>query len=333
MQTIAVLATGGTIASCIDANGTALAQVSGEELVARLDTSAGVRLQVDDVFRIGSYLMTLPLMHELAERIGQHLSDPLVSGVVVTHGTDTTEETAFFLDLVIGDERPIVLTGAQQPADASNGDGSRNLADAVTVAASPDSRGYGTLVVFDGHIFAARGVRKSQTVALDAFSAPPSGPVGRVHGEKVQMEADPRPRSHVSLRDLDLGDVRVDIAPIYPGADAAALRAFDAAGARGIVVEGTGAGNANPVVCAAVAELSRSGVVVAISTRVEAGPVKPLYGNGGGRDLEAAGAVPTGLLRPSQARILLAVLLGAHRDPGVVRAQLASHAAGAQCAR
>jgi L-asparaginase len=142
----------------------------------------------------------------------------------------------------------------------------------------------------------------------------------------VGVDPPPRRRPALPLAAFDADGVRVDVVACYPDADATALRACVAAGARGIVLEATGAGNANPVICAAVAELIAAGVVVVTSTRVAAGPVTPIYGDGGGVDLLAAGAVPSGLLRPSQARMLLAALLGIHRDPAEVRASFALHA-------
>ncbi len=329
MRTVAVLATGGTIATRSDAAGQAVARATGADLVAALAPQPGVRVVVDDVLRVGGYLMTPTLMHRLAVRARQHLADDAVAGLVVTHGTDTTEETAYFLDLVVDDERPIVLTGAQRPADAPDSDGPRNLADAVTVAAHPSSRGLGTLIVFGGRIFAARGTRKSHTVATDTFTAPGGGQLGWVRGDTVQVDVRPVRRRRLPLPDDDLSGLRVDVAACYPGADATALRAFAAAGARGVVLEATGAGNANPQICEAVAELTAAGVVVATSTRVECGPVVPIYGGGGGTDLLAAGAVPAGTLRPSQARVLLTLLLATHPDPAVVRDELAAHVAGA----
>jgi L-asparaginase len=119
--------------------------------------------------------------------------------------------------------------------------------------------------------------------------------------------------------------VRVDVVPCYPDADATALRACVEAGARGIVLEATGAGNANAAICTAVAELTAAGVVVVTSTRVAAGPVTPIYGDGGGVDLLRAGSLPSGLLRPSQARMLLVALLGVHHDADVVRRAFAQH--------
>ncbi|WP_324789282.1 asparaginase [Streptomyces sp. H51] len=328
MRTVMVLATGGTIATRSKATGGAVARASGAELVERLAAADGVRVQVDDVFRIGSYLMTLERMRTLALRAQEHLREEDVAGLVITHGTDTAEETALFLDLFLHDERPVVLTGAQRPADAPDSDGPRNLSDAVTVAAQPSSRGLGTLIVFDGSVFAAGGTRKSHTTASSTFASPDGGLLGWVRGGTVHLSQASRPRLRLDLAAMDPSRARVDIVACYPGADATALRAFAAAGARGIVLEATGAGNANTEICEAVSELTASGVVVATSTRVAAGPVASIYGNGGGADLLAAGAVPTGVLRPPQARVLLAALLGVHADPRAVREALAAYTTG-----
>ncbi len=328
MSCVTLLTTGGTIATRTDAGGNAVATATGAELVAGLAPRIGLRVRVDDVFMIGGYLMTLPLMHELAVHATEHLRDDGVDGLVVTHGTDTMEETAFFLDLVLDDERPVVVTGAQRPADAPDSDGPRNLADALVVAAHPAARGLGTLLVFGGLVFAARGVRKSRTLAADAFTAPSGGPLGWVRDDMVHIGTQPRSRPHLDLDDLQVDDARVDVVACYPGADATALHAFVVAGARGLVLEATGAGNANPDLCTAVHEVSERGIVVATSTRVESGPVMPIYGNGGGQDLLRAGAVPSGLLRPSQTRVLLAALLAAHDEPQTVRAELTRHVDG-----
>jgi L-asparaginase len=325
---VTVLATGGTIATRADARGVGTAQDGGADLVSRLDLPPDVQVRVEDVLRVGSYLMTLERVHTLARRVAEVLQDPDVSGLVVTHGTDTTEETAYFLDLFHRDPRPVVVTGAQRPADARDSDGPRNLGDAVTVAASDAARDLGVLVTFGGRVFPARGVRKSHTLAADTFAAPDTGAVGWVHGNRVGVESRPRRRPALDLAAFDPAGLRVDIAACHPDADAVALRAFAAAGARGIVLEATGAGNANPEICAAVAELTAAGIVVVTSTRVTAGPVTALYGNGGGADLLAAGAVPSGLLRPSQARVLVAALLGVHRDPATVRTEFLAHTVG-----
>ncbi|KQX66130.1 asparaginase [Angustibacter sp. Root456] len=324
MRAVTVLATGGTIASRTNAQGSTVASASGAELLERLGR-LDVDVTVRDVFRVGSYLMTLERMHELAGQAQRVLTDPAVTGLVVTHGTDTIEETAFFLDLFVGSDRPVVVTGAQRPADAPDTDGPRNLADAIRVAAEPAAQGLGTVVVFDGAVFAAAGVRKVQTLASHAFGAPDHGPLGWVYGDSVSLSRRRGPRRVLPVADFDAARARVDIAACYPGADATALRALAAAGARGIVLEATGAGNANPDICATVEELTAQGVVVATSTRVACGPVASIYGDGGGADLLGAGAVPMGLLRPGQARVLLAALLGVHADPDKARVALHDH--------
>jgi L-asparaginase len=236
------------------------------------------------------------------------LKDPDVTGVVVTHGTDTMEETAFLVDLFHRDSRPVVFTGAQRPADSPHGDGPLNLRDAVLAAADPGTRGLGTLIVFDGLLLPARGTRKVETLASAAFAAPDAGPVGRVaEGEVIVVGRAERPEP---LAYNGLRGVRVDTVALYPGADATGMHAHVAAGATGLVLEATGLGNANPGIVAAVRALTDGGIHIVLSTRVHNGPVLGLYGNGGGHDLLAAGAVPAGLLRPSQARVLLLALLG-----------------------
>jgi L-asparaginase len=325
---VTLLATGGTIASRSGAGGGATAQDGGADLLARLDLPAGVEVRVRDVVRVGGFRMTLDRVHGLARAVATELRDGSVAGVVVAHGTDTIEESAFFLDLFHSDPRPVVVTGAQRAADAPDSDGPRNLADAITAAAAPTTRGLGVLIGFGGQLFPARGTRKTHTVAADTFANPSGGPLGWVHGGQVGVVTAPRRGAALPLGAFDPAGLRVDVVPCYPDADATALRACVDAGARGIVLEATGAGNANPAICAAVAELTAAGLVVVTSTRVAAGPVTPIYGDGGGVDLLAAGAVPSGLLRPSQARMLLAALLGLHRDPVAVRKAFARHAAG-----
>ncbi|SNS65280.1 L-asparaginase [Geodermatophilus saharensis] len=328
MPLVTVLATGGTIATRADARGVGTARDGGADLVSRLDLPPGVEVRVEDVLRVGSYLMTLQRVHTLAVRAAEVLRDPDVAGLVVTHGTDTIEETAYLLDLFHADPRPVVVTGAQRPADAPDSDGPRNLTEAVTVAASEGARGLGVLVAFGGRVFAARGIRKGHTLAADTFTAPDTGPLGWVSTGRIGIESRPVRGPALDLAAFDPAGVRVDVLACHPDADAVALRAFADAGARGIVLEATGAGNANPAVVAAVGELVAAGVVVVTSTRVPAGRVAALYGNGGGADLLAAGAVPSGLLRPSQARVLLAALLGVHRDPDTVRAGFAARVTG-----
>ena len=319
MPRVALLATGGTIASRSTDGGASTAQDAGAALVARLDLPSGIEVRVEDVFTVSGFRMTLDRLHTLARAVAAQFADPAVAGVVVTHGTDTTEETAYFLDLFHDDDRPVVLTGAQRAADAPDSDGPRNLGDAVIVAADAAATGLGVLIGFGGQLFPARGTRKTHTLAADTFTNPYGGALGWVHRGEVGIVTRPRRGQAVDLAAFDPTGVRVDVVTCYPDADATALHAFADAGARGLVLEATGAGNANPAICAAVQELTAAGLVVVTSTRVAAGPVAAIYGDGGGVDLQAAGAVPSGLLRPSQARVLLAAMLGTHRAPDAVR--------------
>ena len=319
MSRVVVLATGGTIASRSDAAGDVVAQDGGAQLLERARLE-GVATEVVDLFRVGSNLMTFPMTLEVALRARQELDRPDVDGLVVTHGTDTLEETAFLLELCVPPDKPVVVTGAQRAADQVGSDGPRHVTDAVLAAAAPVSRGRGTLVGFDGGLFPAWGVRKLQTLASSAFDSPERGQVGFVRGGVVGYVHHHEPTPRLDPRLIDPARARVDIVTTYPGVDGTAIDAYVAAGARGLVVEGMGGGNTNADVSAAVARAHDAGVVVLLASRVPFGPVTTIYGGaGGGADLARAGALPTGLLKSTQARVLLAALLGATEDPAEVR--------------
>ena len=313
---VVLLATGGTISSRARPaeGGAAVAADAGAQVLGGLATAPAYPVRVVDVACEGSYLLTLVDMIAICAQIKIALSDPSVRGVVVTHGTDTMEETAYLADLTHDHVSPVVFTGAQKSADAVNPDGPGNLADAIAVAGSPAAAGLGVSIVFAGEIFPARGVRKAQTFALHAFTNPDFGSAGflTATGDVAITRHDQR---MPPLPLLAPGQARrVDVVSAYPGADGILLQASVAAGASGIVLQATGSGNGNPALCAAVASATAAGTVVVTSTRVGAGPVIPVYGAGGGRDLVAAGAIPTGLLRPSQSLILLSLLLQLDRN-------------------
>jgi L-asparaginase len=313
---VVLLATGGTISSRSSRAGGAVASDTGEEVFKALGSPVAHPVRVLDVFQKGSYLLTFEDMLRICATIKEVLKNPKVLGVVVTHGTDTMEETAYLADLTHNDERPVVFTGSQRAADSEAPDGPDNLARAIAVAGSKDGRAKGVMVHFAGMIFPAAGVRKSQTVRLDAFANPDFGLLGQVsaHGEVSMAGGSGRPEA-LALPQPGSGSPRVDLIAAYPGADSILMNAALEAGAAGIILQGTGSGNANPSLCAGVAAAVASGVVVVTSTRVDAGPVVPIYGaGGGGEDLRAAGAIGSGHLRPSQSLILLSLLLRIHSD-------------------
>ncbi len=308
---VVLLATGGTISSRgSGAGGGAVASDTGEQVFASLGVPAVHPVRVIDVFRKGSYLLTIDDMIAICARIREALTDPQVLGVVVTHGTDTMEETAYLAELTHDDDRPVVFTGAQQAADSSTPDGPGNLARAIAVAGSPAARGKGVLLAFAGTIFPATGVRKCHTTRAEAFANPDFGTAGSVsEAGEVSLTAARPAFEALPLPGAGAGSPRVDLIAAYPGADATLLRSALQAGAAGIVLQGTGTGNANREICREVAAATADGVVVVTSTRVDAGAVVPIYGDGGGDDLRAAGAVSSGLLRPSQSLVLLSLLL------------------------
>ncbi|MDP3967836.1 MAG: asparaginase [Nocardioides sp.] len=321
MPIVKVLTTGGTIATRTGADGDAIARASGEELLDGV-TVPGVNVEVENVMRIGSFRMTLDRLGELAKRVIATLVEPEVAGVVVTHGTDTLEETAMFLDLFVERGRPVVLTGAQRAADSLSSDGSRNLRDAIIVAATTALAGRGVLITFDGSVFPARGTHKLDSIAATAFGSASTGQIGWVHADAFRAAQPASMPPALPIEAFNPSRARVDIVPCYPDADGTALVALVDAGARGLVLEGLGSGNANPELCDAVAEATSQGIVVVTASRVQGGPVFPIYADGGGADLVKAGAVPMRSIRPSHARILLASLLGVHGDSATVHRTL-----------
>ncbi|MFI0939061.1 asparaginase [Streptomyces sp. NPDC021020] len=309
MRHVVVISTGGTIASRWQGDGYA-AEAAGREVLEAGAVPEGVQVRVVDLFTVNSSRLTTDHQLRLLYAVHEALADPEVDGVVVTHGTDTLEESAFFVDLFHHDPRPVVFTGAQQPLDSPDGDAAGNLYDALLTAAS--GRDVGAVIVFAGQVFAARGTVKQHTVDAHAFGDPDGQPLGRVDFGRVRWSRRTPRHEPLPLPARTGSTPRVDIVMHHSDGDAVLFDAAVAAGARGVVLVGTGAGNANPEVADAVRRAVGAGVHVAVSTRVAAGAVAPLYTGGGAVDLAAAGALLTGPLKPGQARIaVLAALLAA----------------------
>jgi L-asparaginase len=320
---VAVLSTGGTIASVYDsvAGGFAPA-LSGEQLVAAvpgLDTIA--RVEVVQVANVPSTNMTPALWMEVSRRASEMLARPDVAGVVVTHGTDTLEETAYFLDLVVGSQKPVVVVGAQRAASERDADGPRNLRDAILTAVSPASRGMGTLVVLNTEIHAAREVTKTNTLNVSTFLTPQWGALGSVEPDGVRYYRAPVRRQHLDVpAGATLG--RVEIVTNYAGADGSVIRGILAQGGLdGLVVEASGVGNVSDRLFEALKEVRAQGIPVVISTRVHTGRTLALYaGSGSGVTLEGIGCVFADNLPPHKARVLLLAALTRTSDPAELRA-------------
>jgi L-asparaginase len=306
---VVLLATGGTIASRFDpAIGALAPAVTGSDLlraVPGLDTLANV--DVEQIANIGSYDMTPEIWRRLAKRANELLATEGVTGVIVTHGTDTLEETAYFLDLTVTSAKPVVLVGAQRAASFFDSDGPRNLLNAVRVAVSPEAVGKGVLVVMNGQINAAREVTKTNTIEVETFKTLEFGALGVADLGAVRFYRAPLRRQTIALSDQQaLG--RVEIVNQYAGADGRIISLLVKQGnLDGLVVEGFGLGHVTQGTLDAIKQARSSGIPVVLSTRVYTGRVVPLYA----RDIELQqlGCIRADNLSAQKARVLLMLAL------------------------
>jgi L-asparaginase len=309
---IVILATGGTIAGAA-ATGTQAGYTSGAVTIdAMLAAVPGIKdfanIKGEQISNVGSQDMTFDIMLTLAKRINVLLSQNDVDGVVITHGTDTMEETAFFLNLVVKSDKPVVMVGSMRPSTAVSADGPLNLFNAIGVAVDPNARGRGVMVVMNDWIHGAHSLTKTSTTAIQTFMSPLRGLVGISSYGKNDFYNTPLWK-HTTTSEFDISNVsklpRVDI--LYACADMSAdlIDASAAHGAKGIVIAGVGNGNMNEVSLRAAANAAKRGVVVVRSSRVVTGTV--------GRNVEVnddeMNFVASDELNPQKARILLMLAL------------------------
>jgi L-asparaginase len=310
---IAVLATGGTIAGQAgDASKTAgykAGVVGVDKLLDAVPALSQVaRIHAEQVASIDSKDMNTALWVTLGKRIDALLAQDDIDGVVVTHGTDTLEETAYLLHLTVKSDKPVVLTAAMRPSTALSADGPLNLLNAVTVAAHASAAKQGVMVAFNNQIHSARDVTKTSTYAVDAFRSPEVGALGWVQDGRVEFQrAVVRRHTSQSQFDLEAALPSVEIVASYAGASRAAIDAFVAAGVKGLVIAGTGNGSVHATLQQALADAIGKGVAVARSSRVGSGHVMR---NGAAPD-DALGSVSAGTLNPYKARVLLMLALAA----------------------
>lgn len=310
-----LIATGGTIASTGGAS-----QLSGEQLARAVPGLESVaELSVEQFSNVGSSAITPEHWRRLAERVGELVrTRPELDGVVITHGTDTMEETALFLDLTLAVARPVVVTGSMRPADAVGADGPANLLNAVRLAASPGARDRGVLVLMNDEIFAARNVVKTSTTRVDAFRSAAGGPLGVVDPDAVVFHA-PAPAAR-NAPAFDLGRLpplpRVDVVFSYGGADSVAVDAFLEAGAAGLVIAGVGRGNVPPAQRRAMIRAAERGVVVVVGSRTGEGrvPVSQFGSLAPGGPAARGAVLGASGLNPQKARVLLMLALARTRD-------------------
>ena len=321
-----VLSTGGTI-SGRGASPTSLAEYKagallGEELVRAVPEIQQVAtVKVEQIANVSSTAITTAHWLTLANRVNAiFAADPHTAGVVITHGTNTLEETAYFLNLTVKHDRPVVLVGSMRPASAISADGPLNLLNAVRTAASPESRGKGVLVVLNDEINAARDVTKTNTYRVETFRAPELGLLGYVDADRVSFYRAPT-RRHTRDSEFDVRGLtelpKVDIVYSYVEPNTAIVRALVAGGVGGIVFAGTGAGG--------LSTGERDAVKSAASLPPSSRPIfvrSNRTGNGrviGTAEYEELNMIAADTLNPQKARILLMLALTKTKDPSVIQ--------------
>lgn len=309
-----MITTGGTIASSLDASGrNRSGALQGEELMRRvsLPPEAGIDVDVRSVLQKPSNAITLDDLMRLRQECLALAASCDVTGIVVTHGTDTLEETAYFLDLVLPGSPTVVLTGSQRAPHESGTDAFRNIADAIQVAASDKARDLGALLVFNQSIFPARQVRKVSSFQVNGFAAPETGPIGYIDGLRVRVAMRPVRHQTVALQP-DTTLPQVDILPAYLDAPSDLLELAVEAGAAGLVIDGLGRGHVPPSWLDAIPRITQRGIPVAIVSSCQTGPVHASYEFPGSlASLEAAGVIAIHDLTARKARLALSVLLAA----------------------
>ncbi|HEX5070658.1 MAG TPA: type II asparaginase [Vicinamibacterales bacterium] len=322
LPTVVVLATGGTIAGAAASNvqaGYTSGQVGVDQLLAAVPEAKKLaNMRGEQISNIGSQDMNDEVWLKLAKRVNELVALPDVSGVVITHGTDTIEETAYFLNLVVKSRKPVVLTAAMRPSTALSADGPLNFFNAVAVAANKDAAGRGVLVVINDWIHGAASLTKTSTTAVQTFMSPLRGLIGTVAYGTIEFYRGPVGKHTVDSEFSVQGVTalpRVDIIMAYENMDGALIDASAAAGAKGIVIAGVGNGNLTAAAVKALSAQAKKGVVAVRSTRVATG----IVGRNVELDDDALGLVASLDLNPQKARVLLRLALLKTSDPKVIQ--------------
>jgi L-asparaginase len=314
---ITILATGGTIAGAA-ATGTQAGYTSGAVTIdAMIAAVPGIRdmatIKGEQISNVGSQDMSFDILLKVAKRINELAKSNDVDGIVITHGTDTMEESAFFLNLTVKTDKPVVMVGSMRPSTAVSADGPLNLYNAIGVAADPKAKGRGVLVVMNDWIHGAHSLTKTSTTAVQTFMSPVRGLVGVATYGKNDFYTSPEWK-HTTQTEFDISQVttlpRVDIIFAYEDMSPALIDA-SATGAKGIVIAGVGNGNMNKASVDAAANAVKKGVVVVRSSRVATGNV----GRNVELDDDKLGFIASDELNPQKARILLTLALLKNRNP------------------
>ena len=308
-KTVTVFATGGTIAMKYDeAAGCLIPACTGEDLTAAVPGLSDLaHIEVEQVCNVPSGHMTPDIMFTLHQRAEEVLARDDVAGVVITHGTDTVEETAYFLDLTHSSDKPIVLTAAMRGAAEISPDGPANIYCAVQAAAAPESRNKGVMVCLNNLLHAAGEVMKTHSANCATFDSPWWGPIGYVDCDRVIYRRTPTPFEHFDPKTLS---ARVDLIKAVTGSGREYIDFAVEQGIQGLVIEGFGRGNIPPGMINGIADAVAKGVAVVISTRTPGGRVLDVYGYAGSvTDSCKHGAIMGGEISAAKARLKLILAL------------------------
>ncbi|MHA4845699.1 type II asparaginase [Flavitalea antarctica] len=314
---IIILATGGTIAGAgasADRAGYTAGKIPVEDLIGSIPTVKKIaNITGEQIASVGSQDMTVEIWKKLAIRANEIFKNNEADGIVVTHGTDTQEETGYFLDLVLTSDKPVVLTGSMRASTAISADGPKNLYDAITIAANPKSKGRGVLVSFNEGIFDARDVMKLSTTKTNAFGSPNTGPVGQAYDGRVEYYStstrEVNPTQPIVLTP-DTKLPRVDIVYMYADAPADVLDFLISKKVDGIVIAGVGNGNFNKAYTDAVKRAVAANIIVCRASRTPSGRVV-LHDEVNDDQL---GTIVSDDLTPQKARVLLMLGLTRSKD-------------------
>ena len=317
LPNVVILATGGTIAGSVDSQIKTTGYTAG---VVGIDTLINAvpqitqiaHIQGEQLANIDSADMSDEIWLKLAHRANELLTDKNIDGIVITHGTDTMEETAFFLHLVLKSDKPVVLVGAMRPSSALSADGPKNLYNAVALASHPDSKGKGVMVAMNDRIQSARFVSKIHALNVEAFASPNAGDMGYILDGRVFFNYSPTyPHTKQSVFDVkDLESLpRVDILYSYANdGSAVAAKALQQTGAKGIIIAGTGAGSIHKDHKETLKSLTKEGLIIVQSSRVNAGLI--LANEADSKE----GFIGAKDLNPQKARVLLMLALTQSED-------------------
>ncbi|WP_099351717.1 asparaginase [Fredinandcohnia onubensis] len=313
MKKILIIHTGGTIAMMEDKDTGAVQQNQQNPLLLHTDALSSIAdVQVEDLFQLPSPHITEKIMLLLKEKIEKSIKEENIEGVVITHGTDTLEETAYFLDLTVQSDIPIVVTGAMRSSNEIGADGPYNLISAVRVAASDSAIGKGVLVVLNDEIHSAKNVTKTHTSNIATFQSPQYGPLGIVSKREITFHHVPTVRETYEIEKITKNVV---VLKAYAGMDGSIIQAIRSLHPDGLVIEALGQGNLPPRMVPELKKLMDSGIPVVLVSRCFNGYVQEVYNyEGGGRQLKDFGVIFSNGLNGQKARLKLLVTLEITND-------------------